>query len=161
MRWRRRGAATAATFAAMVIGIGAPPAAAGTMVPFSNHIRGCDFQEGLFLDGMGSGSGSGHADIGASGSEVSAQVRLQTAKPNTVYRVRLIQLPRPSVATCNPGDPGVSDGVLHTDGSGTGSVTVGGPVGAQTTAAWVLVEGPPAPGRIRGDVYSSDFPARL
>jgi hypothetical protein len=142
-------------------GIGAAPAGATTVVPLSNSIRGCDFTKALFLGGMGSGSGTGRASIGSDGSHVGAEVLLQSATPDTDYRVRLIQLPRPSVATCNVGDPGVAGAVLHTDASGTASVTVAGPLGEDATQAWVVVEGPPAPGRIRGDVYSSDFPVNL
>ncbi|WP_243858324.1 hypothetical protein [Mycobacterium sp. DL440] len=142
-------------------GIGAAPAGATTMVPLSNHIRGCDFQKGLFLDGMGSGSGGGFAHVGSDGAQVSAQVTLQSATADTDYRVRLIQLPRSSVATCNVGDPGVAGGVLHTDASGTATITVSGPAMDGATEAWVSVEGPPAPGRIRSDVYSSDFPVKL
>ncbi|OFB37186.1 hypothetical protein BA059_20560, partial [Mycolicibacterium sp. (ex Dasyatis americana)] len=142
-------------------GVGSPPASATTMVPLSNSIRGCDFTKALFLGGMGSGTGSGHASIGADGSHVGAEVMLQSATPYTDYRVRLIQLPRPSVATCNAGDPGVAGAVLHTDASGTATVTVAGPLSSDATQAWVVVEGPPAPGRIRGDVYTSDYPVNL
>ncbi|WP_454787770.1 hypothetical protein [Mycolicibacterium lutetiense] len=142
-------------------GIGAAPAGATTMVPLSNSIRGCDFTKALFLGGMGSGSGSGRASIGADGSHVGAEVSLQSARADTDYQVRLIQLPRPSVATCNVGDPGVAGAVLHTDASGTATVTVAGPLSPDATEAWVVVEGPPAPGRIRGDVYTSDFLAKL
>ncbi|MED5811362.1 hypothetical protein VST63_03240 [Mycolicibacterium sp. 050232] len=142
-------------------GIGAAQAGAATLVPLSNSIRGCDFTKALFLGGMGSGTGSGRASIGADGSHVGAEVSLQSATPGTEYRVRLIQLPRPSVATCNVGDPGVAGAVLHTDASGTGTVAVAGPLSSDATQAWVVVEGPPKPGRIRGDVYSSDFPVNL
>lgn len=162
MGWRIRSVVTLAAAGGMVLsGIGAAPAGATTMVPLSNSIRGCDFTKALFLGGMGSGTGSGRASIGADGSHVGAEVTLQSATPYTDYRVRLIQLPRPSVATCNAGDPGVAGAVLHTDASGTATVTVAGPLSSDATQAWVVVEGPPAPGRIRGDVYTSDYPVSL
>ncbi|MCG7607925.1 MULTISPECIES: hypothetical protein [Mycobacterium] len=162
MDWRTRRAVTLAAAGGVVLGgVGSPPASATTMVPLSNSIRGCDFTKALFLGGMGSGTGSGHASIGADGSHVGAEVMLQSATPYTDYRVRLIQLPRPSVATCNAGDPGVAGAVLHTDASGTATVTVAGPLSSDATQAWVVVEGPPAPGRIRGDVYTSDYPVNL
>jgi hypothetical protein len=162
MGWRIRRAVTlVAAGGAVLSGIGAAPAAASTFVPFSNHVRNCDFVKALFLDGMGTGSGSGWADISADGSDVRAQVHLQSARPDTDYQVRLVQLPRASAATCSPGDPGVSGGVLHTDATGTATITVSGPAIADAAEAWVSVEGPPAPGRIRGDVYSSDFLAKL
>ncbi|WP_308170406.1 hypothetical protein [[Mycobacterium] fortunisiensis] len=147
--------------AVVLSGAGTAPATASTMVPLSNHIRQCDFVEGQFLDGMGAGTGNGFADIGSDGAQVSARVTLQSARPDTEYRVRLIQLPRSSVATCSAGDPGVSSGILHTDASGTSTITVSGPEVDGTTAAWVVVEGPPAPGRIRSDVYSTDYPVKV
>ncbi|MGV0740577.1 hypothetical protein [Mycobacterium sp. DBP42] len=162
MDWRTRRAVTLAAAGGVVLGgVGSPPASATTMVPLSNHIRNCDFAEGLFLDGMGSGSGGGFAQIGSDGSHVSAQVTMQSASPDADYRVRLIQMPRSAAATCSAGDPGVSNGVLHTDASGTATITVSGPVADGATQAWVVVEGPPAPGRIRGAVYSSDFLANI
>lgn len=162
MGWRMRSVVTLVAAGGVVLGgIGAAPAGAATMVPLSNSIRGCDFTKALFLGGMGSGSGSGRASIGADGSHVGAEVSLQSATPDIDYRVRLIQLPRSSVATCNVGDPGVSGAVLHTDASGAGTVTVAGPLSSGATQAWVVVEGPPPPGRIRGDVYTSDYPVNL
>ncbi len=162
MGWRMRSVVTLAAAGGLVLsGVGAAPAGAATTVPLSNSIRGCDFTKALFLGGMGSGSGSGRASIGADGSHVGAEVSLQSATPDTDYRVRLIQLPRPSVATCNVGDSGVAGATLHTDASGTATVTVAGQLAADATQAWVVVEGPPPPGRIRGDVYSSDFPVNI
>lgn len=142
-------------------GAAAPAASASTAVPLSNHIRQCDFAKGQFLDGQGSGSGSGMAEISSDGTSVRAQVTLQSASPGTAYRVRLIQVPRSSAGTCSAGDPGVTDGLLHTDASGTSSITLSGPVMDGATGAWVAVEGPPAPGRLRSDVYSSDFVAKI
>ncbi|MCV7001956.1 hypothetical protein [Mycolicibacterium alvei] len=162
MSRRTRSAVTLVAAGGVVLGgIGAAPAGATTMVPLSNSIRGCDFTKALFLGGMGSGTGSGRASIGADGSHVGAEVSLQSARPDADYRVRLIQLPRPSVATCDVGDPGVAGAVLHTDAGGTATVTVAGPLSSDATQAWVVVEGPPAPGRIRGDVYTSDYPVTL
>ncbi len=162
MGWRMRSVVTLVATGGVVLGgLGAAPAGATTMVPLSNSIRGCDFTKALFLGGMGSGSGSGRASIGADGSHVGAEVSLQSARADTDYQVRLIQLPRPSHATCNAGDPGVSGAVLHTDASGTATVTVAGPLAQDATQAWVVVEGPPAPGRIRSDVYTSDYPVNL
>ncbi|OMC04454.1 hypothetical protein A5733_21585 [Mycobacterium sp. NS-7484] len=162
MRWRARHTMAMVGIGVVVLsGIGASPASATTMVPLSNHIRNCDFAEGLFLDGMGSGSGNGFAHIGSDGSQVSAQVTIQSARPGTDYRVRLIQMPRSAVATCSVGDRGVSGGLLRTDASGTATTTVSGPAMDGATEAWVVVEGPPAPGRIRSDVYSSDFLVKI
>lgn len=158
----RKHAATATVLAtgALLSGIGAQTAAADstgmTMSPLQNVIRQCDFVLENFLVGYGTGTGSGSAEIGApDAGTVRADVRLQTAHPNTVYQVRLIQTPRPSVATCRPGDPGVVSGVMNTDVAGTGFITVSGPRRQGATGAWVVVEGPPEPGKVRGDVYST------
>ncbi|MHC9295325.1 hypothetical protein ACRCUN_22915 [Mycobacterium sp. LTG2003] len=157
---KRAASAPVVAIAAMLCGIGAPAAAADstgmTMTPLQNVIRQCDFVLENFLLGYGTGTGSGEAEIGApEAGSVRADVRLQTAHPNTVYRVRLIQTPRASVATCRPGDPGVAAGVMNTDVAGTGFVTISGPRQEGSTGAWVVVEGPPAPGKVRGDVYST------
>ena len=100
--------------------------------------------------------------IGTGGSNaVTADVRLAIGKPNTPYNVRLIQGPRPGTQTCNAGDPGVASAVLNTDGNGTGAVTLHDAVRAGATNAWVFIEGPPDPGEIRGEFYTSEIPTSL
>lgn len=124
-------------------------------VPLQNVIRQCDFVVEQYLMGHGNGTGSGVVEIGAMDGTVRADVRMQTLRPNTPYRVRVIQLPRPSVAPCNPGDPGVATGTMFADFAGNGSTMVTGPREPDGRQAWVVVEGPPVPGGIRGDVYST------
>ncbi|MGV9799482.1 hypothetical protein ACWDTP_15655 [Mycobacterium sp. NPDC003449] len=125
-------------------------------VPLENVIRQCGFGIEPFLAGNGNGTGSGMVGLGDGGSgTVRADVRLQTARPDTAYRVRLIQMPRAAEAPCNAGDPGVAVGMMHTDAAGNGFVTVTGPRQAGATGGWVWVEGPPVPGLIHGDVYTS------
>lgn len=166
---RRKYAATTAPVVvtiAMLTGIGAHTAAADssgmTMVPLQNVIRQCDFVMENFLVGHGAGTGSGSVAIGAPDSGTArADVRLQTADPNTAYQVRLIQTPRSAAATCNAGDPGVATGVLHTDVAGTGFTTVTGPRQQGASGAWVVIEGPPAPGRVRGEIYSTTLLVNL
>ena len=104
------------------------------------------------------GNGNSQAFIGTGGtSTVTADVHLAVGKPNTPYNVRLIQVPRPASQPCNAGDPGVATGVLNTDGVGTGAVTVQDSVRSGATGAWVFIEGPPDPGEIRGEFYTSDL----
>ncbi|AKS31994.1 hypothetical protein AFA91_09040 [Mycolicibacterium goodii] len=134
----------------------ADPPSGPDMIPLQNVIRQCDFVVEQFLMGHGSGTGSGAVEIGpGAGGTVRADVRMQTLRPNTTYRVRLIQLPRPSVAPCDPGDPGVATTTMFADFAGNGSTTVTGPRQPGARQAWVVVEGPPVPGGIRGDVYST------
>jgi hypothetical protein len=141
------------------IGFGAGPAAAdvanGGSAPLRAVFRSCDFGVAKYVDATGFGSGTATIGTGGSGT-VTAEVFLGVGIPNTPYQVRLIQGPRPGSATCNAGDPGVASAVLNTDGNGTGSVTVRAPVRSGATNAWVFVEGPPDPGEIRGEFYTSE-----
>ena len=90
-------------------------------------------------------------------STVTADVFLVIGQPNTPYQVRLIQGPLPGTQTCNAGDPGVASGVLNTDGNGTGAVTLHAALRSGATNAWVFVDGPPDPGQIRGEFYTSEL----
>ena len=81
--------------------------------------------------------------------------------PNTRYTARLIQVPRASARTCTAGDPGVAVGELFTDGSGTGSTRLQGPLMEGATGAWVSIDGPPKPGRVIGEFYTSEILAAL
>ncbi|WNG93157.1 hypothetical protein [Mycobacterium sp. ITM-2016-00318] len=127
----------------------------GGTAPMRQVYRSCDFSVAKYVDA--SGYGSGHATIGTGGSgTVTADVFLMIGRPNTPYQVRLIQGPRPGSQTCNAGDPGVMSAVLNTDGNGTGSVTLRDAVRSGATNAWVFVDGPPDPGEIRGEFYTSE-----
>ena len=129
------------------------------LVPFFSVFRNCSFQQTYWVSATGFGTGD--ALIGAGSDGVTADVRLATATPNTRYTVRLIQVPRPSDRTCTAGDPGVAVGELFTDGSGSGSARVQGPLKQGATGAWVSVDGPPKPGRVIGEFYTSEILAAL
>jgi hypothetical protein len=142
------------------LGCPAGPAAAdagnGGSVPVRSVYRGCDFGVAKFVDATGFGSGT--STIGTGGSNtVTADVFLFVGIPNTPYQVRLIQGPRPGTQTCNAGDPGVASGVLNTDGNGTGSLTLRDARRPGATNAFVFIEGPPDPGQIRGEFYTSEI----
>jgi hypothetical protein len=92
----------------------------------------------------------------AGANQVSAQVNLAIGLPNTRYTVRLIQVPRAGSRTCTAGDPGVAFGDLFTDGNGTGTATVQGPRLQDATGAWVSIDGPPKPGKVIGEFYTSE-----
>ena len=131
-----------------------------TLVPFASVFRNCSFEPTRWVSA--GGFGSGDALIGAGADGVTADVRLQTAKPNTRYTVRLIQVPRPSDRTCTAaGDPGVAVGELFTDGGGNGSTRVQGPRAEGATGAWVSIDGPPKPGSVIGEFYTSEILAAL
>jgi hypothetical protein len=131
-----------------------------TLVPFLSVFRNCSFQQTYWVSATGS-PGSGDALIGAGSDGATADVRLATAEPNTRYTVRLIQVPRASERTCTAGDPGVAVGELFTDGSGTGSARVQGALMQGATGAWVSVDGPPKPGKVIGEFYTSELLAPL
>jgi hypothetical protein len=55
----------------------------------------------------------------------------------------------------------VAVGELFTDGNGTGSTTVQGPLVQGATGSWVSVDGPPKPGRVIGEFYTSEVLAAM
>ena len=137
-------------------GSAAADAPDGGMVPLTSIFRACDQSKIQFVPPAG--NGNSQAFIGTGGtSTVTADVHLAVGTPNTPYNVRLIQVPRPASQPCNAGDPGVATGVFITDGVGTGAVTVQDSVRSGATGAWVFIEGPPDPGEIRGEFYTSDL----
>jgi hypothetical protein len=160
-------ASAAALLIAATSVVGAAPAAADgatmsgtTSVPMSSLFRNCDFVRPHWVSATGFGSAS--ALIGTTGAnQVSAQVNLAIAEPNTRYTVRLIQVPRAGSRMCTAGDPGVAFGDLFTDGNGTGTATVQGPRLQDATGAWVSIDGPPKPGKVIGEFYTSEVIAPL
>lgn len=152
------------TSGATITGVGtavadAPTTSGATLVSLSSLFRNCNHDQTHHVSASGTGSGS--ALVGAGAGQVSAQVNLQTARPDTRYTVRLIQVPRPADQTCTVGDPGVAVGDLFTDGNGTASTTVQGPRVQGATGAWISVDGPPPPGRVIGEFYTSEIAAPL
>ena len=160
MRTSTRRMSTVVTAVGLIgFGFGTGSAAAevanGGTSPLRAVYRSCNFEVAKYVDA--SGFGSARATIGTGGGNtVTADVFLAIGRPNTPYQVRLIQGPRPGTQRCNAGDPGVVSGVLNTDGNGTGSVVLHAPRQSGATNAWVFVEGPPDPGEIRGEFYTSE-----
>jgi hypothetical protein len=140
-------------------GFGAGSAAAdvanGGTAPMRQVYRSCDFSVAKYIDA--SGFGDARATITASGGAVTADVFLAVGRPDTPYQVRLIQGPRPGSQRCNAGDPGVTSAVLNTDGNGTGTLTLHDALEPGATNAWVFIDGPPDPGEIRGEFYTSEI----
>ncbi|WP_232005908.1 hypothetical protein [Mycobacterium sp. 852013-50091_SCH5140682] len=149
--------------AAALGGVGTAAAGAGTamtMVPLDNQIKQCDLVTSTYE--LTYGTASGFVDVGAPDSgSVRAEVHLQTAVPDSTYQARLIQVPRSLAAPCDPGDAGVAAGAMYIDGLGNGSTTVTSPRMPGATGAGVIVEGPPRPGRLHGDIYTSSYIAAI
>jgi hypothetical protein len=156
------------TVAAMVVAMSAastvgvetaaagPPGTGGaTIVSFAQTLRRCDFSANMHTGPTAVARPT--ALVHSTGSEVIADVQIATAEPETPYDVRLIQVPRPSSASCNAGDPGVTGGVLFTDGAGAGGVTVRGPIVSGATGAWVFISRPGEFSQTPAEFYTSDF----
>ncbi len=135
--------------------LAAPDAAGATRVALRQLNRGCDFSPNYPVPA--SGYGVALAFIGHAGSGVFANVTMSYATPDTHYDVVLIQMPRPSSATCGPGDPGVAVGSLNTDGAGSGTVTVQDSIRPGTTGAWVTVQRPNEHSQSPAESYSTDI----
>lgn len=135
--------------------LAAPGAAGATRVPLRQLDRGCDFSPNYPVPA--SGYGVAIAVIGRGGPGVVADVTMSYATPDTHYDVVLIQMPRPSSATCGPGDPGTAVGSLNTDGAGSGTVTVQDSIRPGTTGAWVTVQRPAEHSQTPAEYYSSDI----
>jgi hypothetical protein len=156
------------TVAAMVVAISAastvgvqtaaagPPGSDGaTFVAFTQLLRGCDFNTNQH--GGPSGVGRATALVHITGSEVIADIVMVTAIPDTAYDVRVIQMPRSSAAGCNAGDPGVIGGVLFTDGTGAGGISIHSPIASGATGAWMYITRPGEFTQMPAEFYTSDF----
>jgi hypothetical protein len=131
----------------------------GTLVPFGQIIRRCDFSYNTFTGPTGYGRAT--AFVRTSSNEVVADVDIATAVPNTHYDVLLIQMPRPSSSPCGAGDPGVAYGSLFTDGAGAASTTVRGNIESGATGVWMFIGRPSAFAQPPAEFYTSDYVAAI
>ena len=139
----------------LTVGVGTAGAEGATFVTFAQMFRRCDFSANTHTGPTGFARPT--ALVYGTGSEVVADVQIATAVPNSLYDVRLIQMPRSSAPGCNAGDPGVAAGALVTDGAGAGSVTVRGAVASDTTGAWMYITRPGEFSQTPTEFYTSDF----
>jgi hypothetical protein len=131
----------------------------GTMVVLDSYERRCDFSEvteAAMVPRPPEGTGS--ALINTSGSRAVAQVHMTIPnEPGTHYDVGLIQEPRPSSATCGPGDPGTAFTGMDTDAVGNATVTVRDSIRQGTTGVWVIVERANPNSQNPAEFYTSEF----
>jgi hypothetical protein len=136
-------------------------AESGTRVALDSDLRRCDFSRvdtGAPVQHPRLGSGS--ALIQRTGSKAVAEVHLVDAPdPGTHYDVGLIEEPRPSSATCGPGDPGTAFTGMDTDGAGNGTVTVQDTIRQGTTGVWVIIERGDPHSENPAEFYTSEFVA--
>jgi hypothetical protein len=157
-------ATVVAMSAAVTVGVGTasagPPGTGGaTILSFAQTLRRCDFSADMHTGPAGVGNPT--ALVHSAGSDEIADVQIVRAVPDTPYDVRLIQIPRPSSASCNAGDPGVAGAVLQTDDSGAGAVTVRGPISSGETGVWMFISRPGELSQTPAEFYTSDFAAPL
>jgi hypothetical protein len=149
----------AAAFADGVGDAGVASGAGGTVLPFSQIMRRCDFSETDYNgpSGMGRPLGTLRSD----GSTLTADVQIATAKPNMHYDIRMIQVPRSSAAYCWGADPGVAQGSLNTDGVGAASVTLQDTVEPGATGAFVFISRPDQFSQVPAEFYTTDLIAPI
>jgi hypothetical protein len=134
-------------------------ASADTTVVLDSYFRRCDFSRLTTAPKVPQpGVGTGIAHIHTTGSRAIAEVHLVDAPdPGTHFDVGLIQEPRPSSATCGPGDPDTAFTGMDTDAAGSATVTVQDNVRQGTTGVWVIVERPNANSQNPAEFYTSEF----
>ncbi|BBZ50479.1 hypothetical protein H7H82_23220 [Mycobacterium heidelbergense] len=133
----------------------------GTTVVLDGDLRRCDFSLVTIAAMVPRPPlGTGSALIHASGSRAVAEVHVAIPnQPGTHYDVGLIQEPRPSSATCGPGDPGTAFTGMDTDAAGNGTVTIQDTIRSGTTGVWVFVERPSPISQNPAEFYTSEFVA--
>jgi hypothetical protein len=152
-------ALTTAISSAAAFEIATAAAANGTIVVLDSKLRRCDFSlitEAAQVQFPPLGSGS--ALIRTTGSTATAEVHVAIPnRPGTHYDVGLIQEPRPSSATCGPGEPGTAYTGMDTDGAGNATVTIQDGIRSGTTGVWVIVERPDPHSQNPAEFYTSEF----
>ena len=132
-----------------------------TTVVLTSKLRRCDFS---LIDTAPMvprpALGTGSALMRTAGSRAVAEVHVVIPnQPGTHYDVGLIQEPRPSSATCGPGDPGTAFTGLDTDAAGSATVTIQDATRPGTTGVWVIVERPNPNSQNPAEYYTSEFVA--
>jgi hypothetical protein len=140
-------------------GGGAAAGSGGTVLPFSQILRRCDFSETDYNGPSGYGGPTG--TLRSDGSTLTADVKIVTAVPNMHYDVRLIQLPRSSAVPCWGADPGVAQGSLNTDGAGAASVTLRDAIEPGATGAFVFISRPDRFSQTPAEFYTTDMIAQI
>jgi hypothetical protein len=140
---------------AAVLTMGAGTAGADTLMSFAQMFRRCDFSTNTFTGPTG--MARAFAVLRRGPNEIVADVDIATAIPFTRYDVRLIQMPRPSSAPCNAGDPGVDASALVTDAAGAARTTVRGTVETGATGVWIFISRPSAFRQAPAEFYTTDF----
>lgn len=147
--------------AASTATLGTGMAAATGPVPISSTLRNCDGSAvKTAVQAPRVALGRGVVLVHPSGSTVSADIDLVISnQPGMHYDVGLIQVPRPTSATCGPGDPGTTYAGVDTDPAGHAAITINAPIQQGTTGVWVMVTTPNPHNQAPAEYYSSEFVA--
>lgn len=138
---------------------GVSSGAGGTVLPFAQILRRCDFSETDYNGPTGSARGAGI--LRSDGSTLTAEVQFATAVPNMHYDIRMIQVPRSSAVPCWGADPGVAQGSLNTDGAGAAAVTLQDAIEPGATGAWVFISRPDRFSQNPAEFYTTDLIAPI
>ncbi|MCV7038383.1 hypothetical protein BST36_29925 [Mycolicibacterium moriokaense] len=138
---------------------GAAAATGGTVLPFSQLLRRCDYSETDYNGPSGNARVTG--TLRSDGSTLTADIQIATAPPGMHYDVRLIQVPRTSAAHCWGADPGVAQGSLNADGAGAAAVTLTDNIEPWATGAWVFVSRPDRFSQVPAEFYTTDLIAPI
>lgn len=157
----RTAVSTFTVLSAATLTLGTGMAAATGPVPISSTLRNCDGSAvKTAVQAPRVALGRGVVIFRPSGSTVSADVNLVISnQPGMHYDVGLIQVPRPTSATCGPGDPGTTFAGVDTDPAGQANVTITAPLQQGTTGVWVMVTTPNPHNQAPGEYYTSEFVA--
>lgn len=160
MRGLKRAATVAATGVLMAalpaLGMGAAAAEPGDgRVPMSPIQRNCDHEVRGYV--APSGTATAYVLFDTTGGAVTADIRMATADRNTPYQVKMIQMPRAASAPCNPGDPGVTGGVIHTDFAGNGHINLSSGQTSGSTGVWVEISRPNPHSLVPIEYYTTDY----
>lgn len=141
--------------------IGAGAANATGTIPLDAAMRNCDFTKiTTALQRPRAFQGGGTAQITTTGSSATAQVHMMLPDDaGQHFDIGLIQAPRPSSATCGPGDPGTTFTGFDIDASGQADVTISTPLQPGTTGVWVIVEKGNEHNQAPSEFYTSEFVA--
>lgn len=138
---------------------GASSGTGGTVLPFAQILRRCDFSETDYNGPTGMARVTG--TVRSDGSTLTADIQLASAPPGMHYDVRLIQVPRSSAAHCWGADPGVAQGSLNADGAGAAAVTLQDNIEPWATGAWVFVSRPDRFSQNPAEFYTTDLIAPI
>jgi hypothetical protein len=138
---------------------GVSSGAGGTVLPFAQILRRCDFSETDYNGPTGMARASG--TIRSDGTTLTADVQLATAKPNMHYDIRVIQVPRSPSVPCWGADPGVAQGSLNTDAGGAAALTLQDAIEPGATGAWVFISRPDMYSQNPAEFYTTDLIAPI